>query len=92
MKVLKTSHGLVGKYLHTLDENGEIDWQGRIIGMDGDMARVQLFSWWFGEPTNVVLIPESVLYSEDQCRLYATRSSWDAAACEMDSRRFGVER
>lgn len=83
MKAMKTFDSLVGIFLHTLDENGEINWQGQIIGMDGDMALVQLFSWWSGKPTNVVSIAKSVLYSENQCRLYATRDLWGAAAEKM---------
>lgn len=63
--------GLVGMFLHTLNEDGCINWQGHIIAIDGDIALVQLFSWIDGSPTNVEPIPKSLIYS-DKCQLYAT--------------------
>lgn len=69
--------GLVGMWLHTFSE-GKIDWQGHIVGMDGDIALVQLFSWLDGRPTKIEPITKSVIYSED-CTLYADGDAMSAA-------------
>jgi 5-methylcytosine-specific restriction protein A len=72
------SNGLVGIFLHTF-KDGRIEWQGRIIGVDGDICLVQLFGWFHGDPTNVVPIKKAEIYSE-RCRLYADEETWRTAA------------
>jgi hypothetical protein len=62
--------GLVGMFLHML-KDGEINFQGHILAVDGNIAMVQLFSFMTGYPTQVVAIKKSRIYS-DECRLYAT--------------------
>jgi hypothetical protein len=69
--------GLVGMWLHTFADE-EIDWQGRVVGMDGDIALVQLFSWLDGQPTKIEPIPKSVIYSDD-CNLYADSDAMNTA-------------
>jgi hypothetical protein len=88
-KKLTGQSGLVGMFVHTFKpwSNGEmrINYQGQIIGIDGDMVLVQLFSWIDGGDTNVEGIPRSVLYSD--CKLYAT-SDHMKLAWEKEERRF----
>lgn len=80
----KSGSSLVGMWLHTLD-NGVINWQGRIIGLDGEIALVQLFSWMDGSASKVEPIPKSVLYSEG-CTLYADGEAMKAAYDEYSYR------
>jgi 5-methylcytosine-specific restriction protein A len=61
---------LVGMWLHTFKE-GRLRYQGTIIAVDGEIALVQLFSWFWGEPTDIEAMPKSFIYSDD-CKLYAT--------------------
>jgi hypothetical protein len=85
-KNLTGQSGLVGMFVHTFKpwSTGElrIDHQGQIIGIDGDMVLVQLFSWFDGGETNVEAIPRSVLYSD--CKLYATSDQMKAAWTKED--------
>lgn len=82
-KKLTGQSGLVGMFVHTFKtwSTGvmRINYQGQIIGIDGDMVLVQLFSWLDGGETNVEGIPRSVLYSD--CKLYATsghmKEAWE---------------
>lgn len=77
--------GLVGLFLHTYSDEG-LQYQGQIIGLDGDMTLVQLFSCLSGDPTNVIGIPRADIYSA-KCVLYATADDWRAAyekACRAD--------
>jgi hypothetical protein len=70
---------LVGMFLHTLKE-GKISFQGHVIKADKETAMVQLFSWMSGDPTNVVPMRVADLHDPDQCKLYATKEAWLAAA------------
>jgi len=70
----KKKSGLVGMFLHTF-KDGEIIKQGQVVGLDGDMVLVQLFSWFAGDPTNVEGMPRAFIYSKD-CVLYATQGDW----------------
>lgn len=67
--------GLTGMYLHTLNSDREIEWQGRIIGKQDDDWLVQLFSYLDGSPSNVVVISNERLRDHRQVVLY--RSSRD---------------
>lgn len=62
-----------GLWLHTLDRDGGIYWQGCVLSIDGETALVQLFSWLTGEPTNVATIPKSELYDSAKTTLYGDR-------------------
>jgi hypothetical protein len=63
----------IGLFLHTRNETKEgIKYQGTVIGMDGDILFIQLFSWIMGEPTIVKTMSKSYIYSEN-CILYATQ-------------------
>lgn len=57
-------HPLVGAAAHSLDEHGTTNWQISILSVFpsgcpevGDLALVQFYSWFIGEPTNRRLIP-----------------------------------
>lgn len=56
--------------------------QGQVVGADGDTVLVQLFSWLSGNPTNIVGVPKTDLYS-DRYRLYATEALWHKAAEQL---------
>ncbi|MCW0235261.1 MAG: HNH endonuclease [Ferrovibrio sp.] len=72
--------GLIGMYGHSLDADGKIHWQFKVIRSVGnDAYAVQLFSWICGAPTDVKIIDTEVLRSST-CRLYGTRQAWMAAA------------
>lgn len=66
---------LVGMFLHTFHEDGQMNYQGHIIAVDGEKVLVQLFEWGFGEPTNIEAMPKSFIYSNN-CKLYATQEDW----------------
>lgn len=68
-------HPLAGLYVHIRNENGCIEQQGHVLGVDGDIALVQLFSWIDGEPTQVVSFQKAFLYSE-RCTLYQFEDVW----------------
>jgi 5-methylcytosine-specific restriction protein A len=85
---------LVGMYLHTFDVKKELEWQGKITAVDGDICLVQLYGWMFGDATNTVVIPKEDICSH-RVRLYATSEQWMQAAerynrqrCARDGTRF----
>ena len=48
---------LVGKYFHSIDENGEMMWQGKIEGSPSDsLYLIQLFSWLDGCATEQKMV------------------------------------
>ena len=66
---------LVGMFLHTLEPNGRIGWQGRILAVEGEQVLVQLYSWLDGAPTKVAPLARADVLS-DRCLLYATATQW----------------
>jgi hypothetical protein len=71
---------LVGMYLHTFVD-GHIQYQAKIIGVDGELVFAQMFSWMFGEKTDVRSFSKSFVLSES-CRLYADAATWRFRANE----------
>jgi hypothetical protein len=56
-RALKTKSPLVGKFFHSLNEQGKIQWQGCILAEPRTgWYLVQLFEWAMGEPSNQQLI------------------------------------
>ena len=48
---------IVGKYFHSINQNGELIWQGKVVGEPGEgKYLIQLFSWLDGHPTEQRLI------------------------------------
>lgn len=79
--------GLLHMFVHIL-ENGKIEQQGHVIGLDADMAFVELFSWLDGYPTVVKAIPRNTLLS-DNARLYSAADLM-ISAYEREQLRHGV--
>jgi hypothetical protein len=43
--------GLIGQYFHSLDDQGQVEWQGVVIGCpEPGWYYLQLFEWTMGEP------------------------------------------
>lgn len=78
-------HSLVGMYLHTF-KDGELNWQGHIIGTDGADVIVQLYSWESCGPTSAVLIPRADLYDQAKVILYAELEDWHRGAQKIQER------
>ena len=74
----RDEHPLSGMFLHTM-KDGKIRLQGHIIAVDGDICLVQLYSWMFGEPTNIEKMRKEYIYS-DEVVLYANQEDWRHAA------------
>lgn len=83
----RDDHPLSGLFLHTWKDGG-LRWQGHIIAVDGDVCLVQLYSWMFGDPTEIVKIRKDVIYS-DEVTLYATEERWRHAAETIERRSRG---
>lgn len=77
------SHPLVGMFLHTLNQDGEIQYQGHILAVDGETVLVQIFEWLMGEATEIRPFEKSVIYSTE-CVLYPDSETWQF---ECDKRR-----
>ena len=68
-------HPLDGLYFHTFTEDGWLQYQARVIGVDDDYVLAQMFSAIDGSPTQIKPFPKSFLYS-DQCKLYGDADVW----------------
>jgi hypothetical protein len=78
---------LAGKYLHTFEaaDRKVMHYQGKIIGIDGDVCLVQLFSWMWGEPTIIEPMRKEFIYSP-LCILYPDHQTWIAAGDAYNAR------
>jgi len=49
--------GIVGRFFHSFVE-GRVHWQGRVLSQEteGGIYLVQLFEWFLGEPSDMVLV------------------------------------
>ena len=75
MAAKKKQDGIVGYFLHTFHENGDINWQGRVVDREGpDHFLVQLYSWLSGFETNCVLMSKTFI--TENCRLYREHEEW----------------
>lgn len=63
-----------GMLLHDY-EDGEIGYQGMVLGLRGQKVLVQLYSWRTGQPADVVSFTKAFV---EKCRLYADRETWAA--------------
>jgi len=66
----ESNGSLVGRCLHTLNEKGDVHYQGEILDDLGDRVFVQLFSFMDGEPTNCITLEKSLIFDEKRCALY----------------------
>lgn len=63
---------VVGLYFHTLDENGYVINQGRIIGKEGELYIIQLFEWLTGLESVIQIRKQSDFLSSNKINLYKT--------------------
>jgi hypothetical protein len=55
-------HPLVGRGMHWMDKDGEVQWQGELIGDLGDgYFLIQLFEWFSGSPSHQIIVHLSQL-------------------------------
>jgi hypothetical protein len=47
---------LIGKWFHSFDAEGDIKWQGRILGKPDGLYLVQLHEWLMGDPSDQILV------------------------------------
>ena len=48
---------LEGMYFHSIDDDGMIEWQGRVLyALDGGNFIVELFDWVTGAPSHCMLV------------------------------------
>lgn len=85
-QVNKIANPLVDMFFHTLNESGEIQYQGYIVGVDGDVVLGQLFSWLHGGPTIVQKFNKDEMYSS-RTVLYSSQEAWNSAADEQTMKR-----
>jgi hypothetical protein len=71
---------LKGKFFHTFDEDGYVEYQGQIVDLVGDdIAIVLYFSWLTGSPTyhKAVWVSDIV---DGGWALYNTATAWREAS------------
>jgi hypothetical protein len=76
LKQKNTHDGLIGMWLHTYNEDGEIDQQLQVIRRSGDVYLCQVHSWQNGLPTNCIAIARSKILS---LKFYASFEAMDTA-------------
>jgi hypothetical protein len=67
---------IVGKFFHSMDDEGTIEWQGVVLErLEGaaDLHRLQLYSWWTGEETIQEVVPRRGM---DGWKFYTTHAEW----------------
>lgn len=61
-----TTNGLIGKYFHSKDDDGETKWQGRIEErLTDEYYLVQLFSWNDGDPTHQAVVSITDMWQQE---------------------------
>lgn len=82
----KTYNSIVGLYLLTFMD-GKVEWQGRVLGADGDDVLVGLHEWAFGYSSGAVgLLKRADLYDRKRVRLFWDEEVWRDAATEASRR------
>jgi hypothetical protein len=76
------THGLLGWFGHSLDEQGEICEQFEITRTLANGYGCQMYSWFLGlgEPTEIKVISETDLADPKKFRFYASLEEWHRAA------------
>jgi hypothetical protein len=67
---------LINKPIHTFDDDGDIRYQGVIVGYEKGIFIVQLFEFVFGNPSTVISIPFDEMMDGKKCRIYANDEVW----------------
>jgi hypothetical protein len=78
-------HALTGMYFHTFTESGRIEYQAQVVAVDGETVLAQMYSWLFGERTEIRPFEKSFIYS-GRCKLYADAEVWRFAAEQAQKR------
>lgn len=69
---------LEGLFIHYIWEKNRGYYQGHIKAVDNGMILVQLFSWLDGRPTNMAVLPKSLLM-RTTTKLYDDEETWREA-------------
>ena len=81
---IKQNHPLIGKFFHTY-KGLELQWQGVVLdSLPGDMLLVQLFEWFWGEPSDQVPI---WIYDISNWKFYDDEESWKEAYRRYEEQR-----
>jgi hypothetical protein len=62
-RIKHSSDGLIGMWLHTFDDDGDIDQQLEIIRRSGDVYICKLYSWENGYPSDCVALHRNKILS-----------------------------
>jgi hypothetical protein len=62
-KIKHSSDGLIGMWLHTFDDDGDIDLQLEVIRRSGDVYICKVYSWDNGYPTDCVVLHRNKILS-----------------------------
>jgi hypothetical protein len=82
---------LDGSFVHTLTADDRLEYQGQIIGVEGDMIICRMFDWVTGYNVRIKPLPKALVFS-DRCVIYESREAWLYAAEEYQKRREAAER
>jgi hypothetical protein len=98
-KTASNADGLIGMFGHTLNEDGDIVWQFKIVRRSDDLYICQLYSWLDCGPTNcapiareTILGPTVKLYETDDLmnaayEKQAQRQRWNREAERQEAER-----
>ena len=64
---------LKGSYAHKLDDNGEVQYQARVIAVKGKELRLQFFEWFMGEPSDQGWVTQLEF---EKWRFYDSEDEW----------------
>lgn len=78
---VKMSSALIDKPVHIF-KDGKIHNQGVIIEDDGNNVLIQRFSFLDGSPTDIILVPKTDLFDQENCKVYANDEQWHRAYFE----------
>ena len=68
---------VVGKFFHSVNPQGEIEWQGRVLAEPVfGRFECQLYEWIMGEPSDVLLVPAATV---KDWKFYDSVEAWRAA-------------
>jgi hypothetical protein len=62
-------HPLVGLWFHSFDGEN-LRWQGQVVGVDGDVAIVQLYEWIVGSASDIKTVQKADMYDSSKFHLY----------------------
>src|SRR6266700_3542103 len=84
LELKNRSDGLIGMWLHTFDDDGDIDQQLQIVRRSGHVYLCKLYSWVDGNPSNCVAIHRDKILG---LALYESCEAMNAAYERHEQRR-----